>query len=272
VARVVIGCRDPHPQAGGGIGTLQAAGIAVTVGVESAACWQLAEVFLTGQTLRRPWLQLKLATTLDGRVAAADGSSRWISGPEARRQVHVWRAEADAVLVGSGTALADDPLLDVRDLHDPRAQRPLRVVADRRGRLHRALRLCDIASQPTRIYTVAGAPHPLQGWGPEVRYLTDGTDWLQRLLSDLYSSGVHHLLCEGGATLATALLREGLVDRLDWVVAPKLIGSGRLATGDLGLTTIAAAQAWQFAAPRRAGEDIWLTARPVREGAACSQG
>lgn len=269
VVRVVIGCRDPHPKAGGGVATLEAAGIEVVVGVEAEACARLAEVFLTGQLRQRPFVQLKLASTLDGRVAASDGSSRWITGAAARRLVHAWRAEADAVLVGSGTALADDPALDVRDLAAPAAPLPLRVVLDRRGRLHPGLRLSATAVQPTRVYTAAGVRHPLAASAVDVRHLDADADGLAAVLDDLYRDGIHHLLCEGGAELATALLRDGWVDRLDWMIAPKLLGSGTTALHDLGIRHIAAAQQWSFDPPVCVGEDVWLSARPMRPEEPC---
>ena len=266
ITRVVVGCRDPNPAATGGIAWLQQHGVAVTVGVEEAAANQLAEVFFANVARQRPFVQLKLAATLDGRTAAADGSSRWVTGPAARRQVAEMRAEADAVLIGSGTALADDPQLDLRHLDGP-ARLPLRVILDRRGRLHGGLRLADTTRQRTVVYRGCGArgepAGSLADRGVDVREFDAQQDWLARVLGDLLQrDGVCHVLCEGGPTLATALIRAQLVDRLDMLVAPKLLGAGAPVVADLGIAGIGAAQQWRFDDVQRVGDDVWLVARP----------
>ncbi len=269
VARVVAAVRDPNPAAQGGLERLQAAGIATEHGLGYKDAARVAEVFLTNVQFHRPFVQLKLATTVDGRVAAADGSSRWITGPAARTAVATMRAEADAVVVGSGTALADDPRLDLRHA-SAAGPLPLRIVLDRRGRLAEVdpdgRHLGQTAAQATRIVTAR--PAGWAGWqdrGVQVASLAAGDDWLDRALAHLSELGVCHLLCEGGPTLAATLIRDKLVDRLDLFVAPKLLGAGPCAVGDLGIGSIDGAIACTWSAFERCGDDVWLTGRFAKE-------
>lgn len=273
VVRVVIGQPDPHPLASGGAGRLRQAGVPVAFAPQGTpaalAAADVAEVFLIGEQQQRAWLQLKLAATIDGKTAAADGSSRWITGPASRQAVHHLRAEADAVLVGSGTAVADNPRLDARNLPDYAGPLPLRVVLDRRLRLPASHHLCDTSRQPTRVYTLPdqrsqSIHKQLAAQGVQVVALPDGGDWLQRVLADLRTLGCHQVLCEGGATLATALLREQLVDRLDVMLGPLLLGQGAPLLGDLGISSLTHAQRWRWSVPQTCGDDLWLTARPLR--------
>lgn len=269
IARVVVGTLDPHPKAGGGVMHLRSCGLDVAVDVEQLACRRLAEVFMTNVQKGRAFVQLKLAATLDGKVAAADGTNRWVTGPEARKRVHHFRAEADAILIGSGTALADDPRLDVR-LARAGQRQPVRVVLDRRGRLQSAqLQLADTDRQATTVYT----EHPqrlalLQARGVQVRHFPgpslpdQSTAGLTAVLADLWAQGVCHVLCEGGPTLATALLRAGLVDRLDWMMAPKLLGVGTPAVGELGVHTMESAVQLRLDELHRAADDVWAVYRP----------
>ena len=278
VSRVVIGWRDPHPTAGGGAERLAAAGLAVTIADPNEpvalACAELADVFLVNHLQHRAYVQLKLAATLDGRTAAADGTSRWITGPTARKQVHLWRQHADAVLIGSGTALADNPRLDLRELARDAGPMPLRVVLDRRLRLQPTSHLAQTEHQPTLVYV--GHPAVLQtpqaqqlmaqGVGlvvvPETASSAGGDkqDWLQRVLQDLAQRNVHHVLCEGGATLAAALLADRLVDRIDLLLAPLLLGAGRPLIDDMGIRTLPDAHRWRWTSAMALGEDVWLTA------------
>jgi len=280
VVRVVVGALDPHRDASGGVATLRAAGLAVTTGVEATAAADLAEVFFCNLLHKRSFLQLKLAMTLDGRTSAADGSSRWITGAAARAQVHALRAAADAVLIGSGTALADDPRLDVRDAPLAGGQ-PLRVVLDRRLRLPVSAHLADTSRQATLVYCDDAAlaetarAEALRQQGVEIACLASaaGRDsglpvtgrpdpWLALVLRDLYARGVCAVLCEGGHQLAGALLRAELCDRLDLILAPKLLGAGTPAFADLGIATLAEARDLRLEPPRLVGDDLWLTARP----------
>lgn len=273
VARVVIGVRDPHKLASGGVDALQQAGIEVDSGVEWLAARDLAEEFLTTIEQGRAFVRLKLAMSLDGRTSAEDGSSRWITGPEARRLVHGWRAQADAILIGSGTALADDPRLDLRDLPGAHGEPlPLRIVLDRRLRLPLNGHLADTSRQAT--WVLSDSPEmarsdkadALRRQGVDVACIPSETraPWLQTVLCELRARGICQVLCEGGATLAGALVRARLCDRLDVLVAPKLLGAGTPVLTDLGVPSIDEALRFRFEAPRQVGADTWLTARPIQ--------
>ncbi len=264
VARVVVGVADPHPKAQGGAAWLRERGVPVDMAVLQGECQELAEVFLTNQRQQRAFVQLKIAATLDGRMAASDGSSQWITGPEARQRAHGERGQSDAILVGSGTVLADNPRLDVRLPEGHAGPQPLRVVLDRRGRLassSKLLQVLDTTMQPTLIYT--SQPEALRGAESEVAPWPGEPDDLFAIFTDLLARGVCQVLAEAGPTLATALLRQGLVDRLDWWLAPKLLGNGRFAVEDLGVQTIAECLEWRFAPPQVHGNDLWLVARPA---------
>ena len=274
VARVVIGVVDPHALASGGAAALRVAGVEVELGVEAQAARELAEVFLTMTLENRAFVQCKLASSLDGRTAAADGTSRWLTSPEARQLVHRWRAQADAVLVGSGTAVTDDPRLDVRDLPELHALGlPLRIVLDRRLRLPATSHMADTTQQPTLVVcddpeaAMGPAADALRRRGVEISCIPAQNDasWLRAVLRSLKERGLCHVLCEGGATLAGSLVREGLCDRLDVLLAPKLLGGGWPLLGDIGVATLGDAPHYRFAAPQAVGADVWLTARPLRE-------
>jgi len=268
VVRVVVGVPDPNTTATGGIARLRAAGLQVDVGVLGDRCEQATEVFLTNVRAGRAHLRLKLAATLDGRTAAADGTSQWITGPDARRRVHELRGEADAVLIGSGTALADNPSLSVRAV--PTDRQPVRVVLDRRLRLPSTAALADTSGQPTVVYTTAAALAREATRADELRragvalVALEAPGFPASALRDLLERGCHAVLCEAGATLAGALLRADLVDRLDVVVAPKLLGGGRALLGELGVSTIDAAIRLRFDTVEQVGEDVWMSARRVR--------
>lgn len=217
IARVVYGAADPNPVAAGGEAVLRSRGIDVVGGVllEEARRSALGR-WLTAMELGRPHITWKYAATLDGRVAAADGSSRWITSPAARADVHRLRAGVDAVLVGSGTVLTDDPHLTARNEDGELAARqPIRVVLDRRGRVPATARMLDESGPALR-------------WADE---LTDG-------LAALADRGLRAVLLEGGPTLAAAFLRAGCIDRVVAYLAPALLGSGPSLVGDLGIGSI----------------------------------
>ncbi|MCO4760143.1 MAG: bifunctional diaminohydroxyphosphoribosylaminopyrimidine deaminase/5-amino-6-(5-phosphoribosylamino)uracil reductase RibD [Myxococcales bacterium] len=269
VRRVVIGVADPNPTASGGCATLRQAGVEVVTGVESTACEQAAEIFFVGQRHKRAFVQLKLAATLDGFTAAADGTSQWITSPAARIEVHRMRAHADAVLIGSGTALADNPRLDVRHLQSDR--QPIRVVTDRRLRLPPDSRLADTSALRTLVLIddplvgVSPRAEALRARGVEVQCVAPvpGSDWLAAVLAHLHDLGMMAVLVEGGATLAGSLLQAQLVDRLDVFFAPRLLGSGTSLWHELGITTLSDARRLVFDPPKQIGPDIWLTGRPT---------
>ncbi len=244
VARVVVAVPEPTGLAGGGAARLRAAGIEVIEGVARREAEEGALAgWLTGVREHRPYVVWKGAATLDGRVAAADGTSRWITGPDARAAVHRLRATCDAVVVGSGTVLADDPRLTVRDdAGRDAARQPLRVVVDRRGRVPATARVHDGAA-PVHV-SAAATP--------------------AELLTELYDRDVRRVLLEGGPTLTAAFLRVGLVDEARVHLAPALLGSGPALVGDLGIGTIADAVRLTVADVTRLGGDVEIRLRPTR--------
>ena len=219
VGRVVIGQSDLNPVATGGAETLRAAGIEVEAGLLDDEARALNRVWTFAVEHGRPFVTWKFATTLDGRSAAADGSSRWVSSPAARLDTHRLRALCDTMLVGTNTVAVDDPHLTVRD-HEgiPLPGQPLRAVMGERD-LDARRRIFDDAAETVHLRTRE----------PEAA------------LKDLFARDRQHVFLEGGPTLAGAFLRAGLVDEVVAYVAPMLLGSGRTAVGDLGITTISGA-------------------------------
>jgi diaminohydroxyphosphoribosylaminopyrimidine deaminase/5-amino-6-(5-phosphoribosylamino)uracil reductase len=272
VKRVVAAMQDPDPLvAGRGLGALREAGVEVNVGTESQAATALNEAYLTHRRLGRPFVTYKAAMSLDGRTAAADRTSQWITGPAARRDVQRLRAASDAICVGIGTILADDPSLTVRDLSV--ARRPLRVVVDSLARTPAGAKVLDAAA-PTLVVVTGPAPDDgvrrLREAGAEVVAVAAEGGWvsLAEMLGCLAGRGVVSLLMEGGATLAGSFAAAGLIDRYLFYVAPKLLGGGS-APGVLegwSAATIGEARPLVLRSTRRMGEDLRLEARP-REGA-----
>ena len=249
VARVVVAVPDPNQAASGGTETLRAAGIDVEIGVLEAKAAAGNVAWLTSVRTGRPYLTWKFAATLDGRSAAADGTSRWITGPEARADVHRLRARVDTIVAGVGTVLADDPELTVRlPGHD--AHQPLRVVVDSAGRTPAGARVRDGAAE-TWIATAAEV-----GAGP------DGRVDLPKLFAALHARGSRSVLLEGGPTLAGAALRAGLVDRVVGYLAPALLGAGPAALGEAGISTIGQALRLDVTDVTVIGTDVRITATP----------
>jgi diaminohydroxyphosphoribosylaminopyrimidine deaminase/5-amino-6-(5-phosphoribosylamino)uracil reductase len=243
VTRVVFGQSDPNPLAAGGAAVLASAGVQVEGGVLAGQAAAVNPAWTFAVTNSRPLVTWKLAATLDGRSAAADGTSRWITSRQARADVHRLRGTADAVLVGTGTVLADDPQLTVRrggssgDPLPPREQ-PLRVVVGHRP-LPPAARVLD-ASAATEVMS---------------------THDLVAVLADLHARQVRHVLLEGGPTLAGAFVAAGLVDRVVAYVAPVLLGAGPAVLGDAGIATIDAAVRLHTEDVTVFGPDVRITAR-----------
>jgi diaminohydroxyphosphoribosylaminopyrimidine deaminase/5-amino-6-(5-phosphoribosylamino)uracil reductase len=217
VRRVVYAQADPNPVAAGGAGRLRAAGVEVEDGLLAEEASALNAVWTRATELQRPFVTWKFATTLDGRSAAADGSSRWVSSRAARLDTHRLRALSDTMLVGSNTVAVDDPELTVRDVHDqPVGRQPLRVV----------MGLRDLPDTK-RIFNDRAETLHLRTREP------------RQALKELWVRDRRHVFLEGGPTLAAAFVRAGLVDQVVAYVAPMLLGAGRNAVADLGIDTIA---------------------------------
>jgi len=234
VARVVVALEDPDPQvAGAGLGRLRAAGIEVEVGVGDGEASDLLAPYLAHRRTGRPFVVLKLAATLDGRTAAPDGTSRWITGPQARADAHALRAESDAVLVGAGTVRADDPSLTVRDAPAPRGD-PLRVV-------------------------LGHAPA-----GAQVHPCLERSGELGAILDELGHKGCLQLLVEGGATVAHAFHHAGLVDRYVLYLAPALAGGDDAAGlfAGPGAPTIGRLTRGRIRSITRLGDDLRIDLDP----------
>jgi len=266
VKRVVVGAIDPNPRVRGkGIAQLRRAGIAVTTGVLAEECREVIADFEKHVTTGLPFVVLKLAATLDGRIATASGDSRWVTGEAARRRVHGLRNRVDAVVVGSETVLQDDPELSCRI---PGGRDPLRVVLDGRLRCPEESKVFRAAPSRTWLYTRAGASAKakrLAARGVTVRPgAGDRPGSLRRVLRDLGRAGVTSVLVEGGGTLAARALRERLVDRLSLFLAPKLLGGdARPMLGSLAIRRIKNALPLEILAIERVAGDLWLDARPA---------
>lgn len=262
ITRVVLGVADPNPHVeGGGTARLRAAGVEVVEGVEEADCARVIAPFAKHVRQGRPWVRLKLAASLDGRIASAQGVSKWITGPESRRSVHALRARVDAVAVGIGTALADDPALTVRDV-EPIADRapPARVVFDSQARLPLTSQLVRTAREiPTLLVVdehVDARAHEAAG----VRVVRAPRGDLDAALAALGREGIVDLLVEGGAQLAGGLMAADLVDELRWYVAPIALGAGGTAAL-VGPSPESPEQAPRYALDgvERLGDDAVLT-------------
>ena len=244
IARVVYAVSDPGAASGGGAELLSAAGVEVISGVEASSGEALVERWLHSVTASRPWVTLKWAMSLDGRTAAADGTSQWITGEETRAKVHRDRSEHDAIIVGINTVLVDNPRLTARTPEgDLYPHQPLAIVMGHRDVPQDAL----IREHP------GGFEH------------VNDHD-VQALLTSLGERDIRSVYVEGGATLASAFLAEGLVDELHITMGPMLLGGPNLAITDLGASTMADAHHLSITDIQRLGEDIVLTARPQQEG------
>jgi diaminohydroxyphosphoribosylaminopyrimidine deaminase/5-amino-6-(5-phosphoribosylamino)uracil reductase len=267
INRVVASSEDPHPLvAGSGFERLRAAGVEVRFGEGRERAQELNRAFFHFAREGTPYVTLKLASTMDGRIAAPDGSSRWITGEKARRSVHRMRAGADAVLVGVGTAVADDPLLTARGVG--RKVQPLRVVLDPALRTPTGSRIVQ-AGGDGRTVLVAADDMPqarydeVERFGVRVVRLpaARGRFTWADLAGELVAADVLHLMVEGGGATAAWFLQQGAVKRLELFLAPKLLGrEGVPSIGDLGIESLADAPSWSLRGCRRLGDDVHLTA------------
>ena len=268
VARVVVAVADPNPLvAGAGVAQMRAAGVEVAMAPDAdiaEAARELNIGFFSRMLRQRPWVRMKIAASLDGRTALANGASQWITGPAARADGHAWRKRAAALLTGIGTVLEDDPRLDVR-LVETDAQ-PLRVIVDSRLETPPQSRILDA---PGRVLNFAAAPEAqrraaLAERGAEVVLLpgAQGKVDLAAMLADLAQRGINELHVEAGHKLNASLLRAGLVDELLVYLAPKLLGLGREMAAFGPLESLADALEFEFTDVQRVGGDFRLMARP----------
>jgi diaminohydroxyphosphoribosylaminopyrimidine deaminase/5-amino-6-(5-phosphoribosylamino)uracil reductase len=241
VSRVVFALSDPGKDSGGGSQRLREAGVDVIGGVAAAETTEFLHSWLTANRLQRPHITVKWASSLDGRAAAADGSSQWITGTAARQHVHEQRARADAIVVGTGTVLADDPSLTARgDAGELLEWQPQPVVLGRR----------EIPAEAK----LRSHPRALQQF--------DGSD-LNSTLATLFEQGIRRVFVEGGPTIASAFIAPGLADELLIYLAPKLLGGPKVALNELGVSTIAEAKELSITEFRPLGNDVLVVARPV---------
>lgn len=283
ISHVYIGCRDPHGRVDGrGFSRLRKAGLDVEIGIDEALCREHHRGFFSLCERGRPFVTLKLATTLDGRIATAAGESRWITGAQSRALVHRLRARSDAVMVGSATALADDPELSARRRDGEIMRRPVRVLVDSKlalgpeAKLYRGLVaespdrepdfrtwvLCGARARGRRAVAATGAR--LIDVPTRNRHLD-----LRAAMQALGAAGLTSVLVEGGGGLAAALLRARVVDEIHWFQAPMLLGSdARPALGPLEIGALADSLRLEIESVRRLGPDLHQRARVVDARAA----
>jgi diaminohydroxyphosphoribosylaminopyrimidine deaminase/5-amino-6-(5-phosphoribosylamino)uracil reductase len=273
IRRVTVALEDPDPRvAGDGLRRLRAAGLDVDTGLCKAEAAEINAGFFCRLRNGRPLVTLKLATSLDGRIATGSGESQWITGPPARERAHALRATHDAIMVGTGTVLADDPQLTCR-LPGLAHRSPVRVIVDRHLRIPPAMRLIsDARAVPTWVLTLPSADparrQALLCAGATVIDIDPGPDGngsLPAALAALGERGITRLLVEGGGHLAAGFSRAGLIDRLVWVHAPMLIGGdGMPAIAEFGLEMLSKAPSFERLSTETVGDDV-LTVFRVRE-------
>lgn len=239
IERVVFGARDIGAESAGGASALESAGIEVVPGVLKYDAEELVESWRKLASDGRPWVIVKWAATLDGRIAASDGSSQWITGPESRAAGHLLRSECDAIVVGTGTALADDPELTARRPDGSYYEhQPLRVVIGNRA-LPQQLKLFNDKAQTLHLVSRD----------------------IRALLTELTNRGAKRVLIEGGPRLTSEVIRAGLVDELYIYQAPMLLGGERLAVEQIGITNLADARALEIREVSRLGNDVLIRAK-----------
>ncbi|KAB1642756.1 bifunctional diaminohydroxyphosphoribosylaminopyrimidine deaminase/5-amino-6-(5-phosphoribosylamino)uracil reductase RibD [Gulosibacter chungangensis] len=238
IREVIYAVDDPNPEAAGGATYLRDRDIRVESGVGREEAFEVVRVWATSLRLGRPFVTLKLATTLDGKIAAEDGTSQWITSSAAREHAHRTRSEVGAILVGTGTVLSDDPSLTARD-PDGTAfpQQPLRVALGHRQ-----------------------VPMDARMRGNEDEFLHLATRDPAEALAALADREIRHVLVEGGASVAAAFLKVGLVDELHTYLAPMILGSGKSAVDPFGIETLTDAERWHTEEVRRLGQDTFIRA------------
>ena len=239
ISRVVFPIKDPGNESAGGAQRLRDSGVEVIEGVLREKAREQSRVWLMSKQLGRPFVTLKWASSLDGRIAATDGSSKWISGEESRRDAHLLRRDVDAILVGTGTVIADDPELTARDQSGNYFEhQPLRVVMGERE-----------LSRDKRVFNEKAETIQIRARNPQV------------VLQELNSRQVKHLLVEGGSKIASEFIRNNLVDEFIIYLAPLLLGGPRLALNDLGIPSMTEAIQLRITEQKLLGEDLFIRAR-----------
>ncbi|HET8795344.1 MAG TPA: bifunctional diaminohydroxyphosphoribosylaminopyrimidine deaminase/5-amino-6-(5-phosphoribosylamino)uracil reductase RibD [Arthrobacter sp.] len=252
ISRIIYAVHDISHTAAGGSETLQNAGIEVQAGLLEDEAARLNRRWFDAVGTARPFTTLRMAHTLDAQIAAKDGTSQWITGPEARRDSHQLRGRVDAILVGTGTMLADNPRLNARDENGaPAASQPLRVVMGHRD-IPAGAAVCNESND---------------GGGGFVHYSTHDP---RHVGSELHARGVRHLMIEGGSRVSSAFLAAGLVDEIIIYLAPAFLGRGIPALGDLGITSLSQAQHWDWDHVGRGcavplGRDLRLQLEPAKQ-------
>lgn len=259
VKRVIAAMRDQNPKAARGGEALAAAGVRFEHGLMEEEARELNIGFVSRMTRGRPWVRLKVAATLDGRTALANGKSQWITGEEARRDVHRWRARACAVLTGIGTVTADDPRFTVRDVQTPR--QPLRIIVDSRVETPRTARI--LQGDPVLIFAGKSAAAPPNAEVIALPNPNSKVD-LPAMLQELGRRGINELHVEAGFRLNGSLVREGCVDEFLLYFNPSLIGDGAQGMLDLpALQSLDARWRLRLLSVERVGEDLRILARPA---------
>ena len=239
ISTVVFAASDPGQLSGGGADTLRSAGVNVLSGILGDEAEEQARVWLTANKLGRPFVTVKWASTLDGRAAAANGTSQWITGEEARRDVHARRATSDAILVGTGTVIADNPSLTARNPDGSALEtQPLRVVLGE-SEIPFNANVLDDRAETLHIRTRS----------------------LSKALSQLWGLGIKHVFVEGGPKVASAFIADGLVDEFLIYLAPKLLGGPKLAVTDIGIDDISEVMNLNVIEQKQLGDDIFIRAR-----------
>lgn len=239
ISRVVFPLKDPGNESAGGAQRLRESGVEVIEGVLRDKAKEQARVWLSSKQLGRPFVTLKWASSLDGRIAATDGSSKWISGEESRTDAHLLRRDVDAILVGTGTVIADDPELTARDQNGNYFEhQPLRVVMGERA-----------LPSDKRVFNDKAETIQIRARNPQV------------VMQELQNRQVKHLLVEGGSKIASEFIRNNLVDEFIVYLAPLLLGGPRLAINDLGIPSMAEAVNLRITEQKLLGEDLFIRAR-----------
>ncbi|XWN36556.1 MAG: bifunctional diaminohydroxyphosphoribosylaminopyrimidine deaminase/5-amino-6-(5-phosphoribosylamino)uracil reductase RibD [Balneola sp.] len=271
IKEVIIAMKDPNPKVNGnGIRILKNAGIEVQVGVMQKEAEQLNEFFIHHQNFGRPLISLKIAQTADGFLAAADGDSKWISGKQSRKKVHEWRAKYDAVMIGRTTAMVDNPSLTVRQIT---GRQPHRIVIDGPFELPRNLNIFSDKYEEKTIILTWNQEKSKEAADPMLKVLSqnyfrgeiiqtsksNGHVDLKEAFKILGKKGITSVLVEGGQQLSSALIRQGLVDKLYVFIAPKLLGSGTRSVLDIGINKMSEVTGLKEVTWEKTGDDMLLT-------------